>query len=105
MRMLWVEGGRDSATGKCSQSVLSGSKVLPLGNSKQGFWKCESSLNNVDFNWWVTCGVLWEKPLKKVFSGCFVEFGSLRSFSFPDKLPTVSHRILELKDLILSYGN
>lgn len=50
-------------------------------------------------------GCLWEKPLKQVFSGCFVEFGSLRSFPLPDKTPTMSPRILELRGLIVSDGD
>ena len=50
-------------------------------------------------------GCLWEKPLKQVFSGCFVEFGSLRSFPFPDKTRTISPRILELRGLTVSPGN
>ena len=53
----------------------------------------------------VTCGVFVGKAIEEDVLRCFVEFGSLRSFSFPDKTPTISHRILELKDLILSYGN
>lgn len=40
-----------------------------------------------------------------MFSGCFGEFGSLRSFPFPDETPTISARILELRGLIVSYGN